>query len=127
MLLNPLNRIQAAMSQRRGAPAKDEMIPFTETLEDQSLMTHDVESQGTAETSTMDPLSVDGHREEAKKERIQEWKDGPFAASMVRTWEEERARYKGAMMKELASGNESMPCICCSAFACSKLGAGRIG
>jgi hypothetical protein len=103
------------------------MIPFTETLEDQSLMTRDVESQGTAESSTtIDPLSVDG-REKAKKERIQEWKDGPFAASMVRTWDEERARYKGAMMKELAAGNDSMPCICCSAFACSKLGAGRVG
>jgi hypothetical protein len=115
------------MSRRSGAPAKDEMTPFTETLEDQSLMSRDVESQSAAESSTMDPLSVDG-REQAKKERIQEWKNGPFAAGMVRTWEEERAKYSGAMMQELASGNDdSMPCICCSAFACSKIGAGRIG
>mmetsp|Transcript_19893 Transcript_19893/g.48838 ORF Transcript_19893/g.48838 Transcript_19893/m.48838 type:complete len:290 (+) Transcript_19893:126-995(+) len=109
------------MSHRRGAPPKEEMMPFTETLED-------VESQQTVatENGSIDPMSVDS-RKEAKQKRIQEWKDGPFAASMVRTWDEEKSRYQGNMLKELASGNDSMPCICCSAFACSKIGAGRIG
>lgn len=114
------------MSHRRGAAAKDEMIPFTETLKDQSSGTRDIESQGTAESSTVDPLSVKDPQAE-KNKRLQEWQDGPFAASMVRTWEEERARYDGALLKELASGNDSMACICCSAFACSKVGAGRVG
>lgn len=109
------------MSHRRGAPTKEEILPFTETLED-------VESQQTVaiENGSVDPMSVDS-RKQAKQKRIQEWKDGPFAASMVRTWDEERTRFEGNMLKELTHGNDSMPCICCSAFACSKIGAGRIG
>ena len=97
-------------------------MPFTERLED-------VESQqttSTAENVSIDPLSMDT-RTDTKKKRIQEWKDGPFAASMVRTWDEERARFQGNMLKELAYTTESMPCVCCSAFACSKIGAGRVG
>eukprot|EP00980_Cylindrotheca_fusiformis_P023839 scaffold11043_cov122-Cylindrotheca_fusiformis.AAC.6 len=113
------------MSQRRGGAAKEEMMPFTETLVEDQPLTRDIESQGTIETSKTDSLSVEDV-ELSKQKRIQDWKDGPFAESMVRTWEEERARYDGALFKEL-TGNEATPCICCSAFACSKVGAGRIG
>eukprot|EP00980_Cylindrotheca_fusiformis_P023840 scaffold11043_cov122-Cylindrotheca_fusiformis.AAC.7 len=125
-LRNPGDYHAPKTSQRRGGTAKEETIPFMETLvgDQAGPSTSDVENQVAIETSNTDSVE---DVNSAKKKQIEEWKDGPFAASMVPTWEEERSKFDTALWKELDRGTGATPCICCSAFICSKVGAGRIG
>ena len=85
----------------------------------------------TTSSSTSTSLDV-RYNEESKQMKIKNWKDGPFATGYTpATWEEEYDNYRnnvrGECMKMVDNNENVVPCGCCSAFVCSKLGAGRVG
>jgi hypothetical protein len=98
------------MSQRRGGgSSKEEMIPFTESLEEPN----DLETQT---TTTVESLSIERDEREM---RIKQWREGPFAATMTLSWEEEKTKYDRNFFQtcfQNVDANDGMPCICCSVF-----------
>ena len=140
------------MSQRRGGakgkPAvevsNEEMVPFSESLDrpTHSNMSMDRESMeltsapssgnATAATIPAGNASMDARFDaENKQLKVKAWKESPFATGFVpQTWEEEYHNYrtnpKGECMK-IVDNESNTPCGCCSAMACSMLGAARVG
>ena len=116
------------MVQRRGAPAKEEMLPFSENLS--SVDVENPISNGADNNnnnSTITAMSLETRYEEEEKAiRIKQWKEGPFAAAMVVPWDEAYKKFRNDGCLSYDS-SETMPCLCCSAIACSKVGAGRVG
>lgn len=79
----------------------------------------------------MEQLSAeDRFQQEWHEARVQHWKDSPFAVGLVdRTWKDERDR---TSRRNKCYGDEELNpddsgCLCCSAYACSFIGAGRVG
>ena len=109
------------MVQRRGAPAKEEMLPFSENL------AGDVENL-VKESKSMDMDSR--YDSEDKAMRIKQWREGPFASRMAASWNEANARFMkrpGEECFNMSDDVDGMPCFCCSALVCSRIGAGRVG
>ena len=123
------------MVQRRGAPAKEEMLPFSENLSVDVENPISNKNKGdnnstTIESTTTKAMSLESRYEEEEKAiRIKQWKEGPFASAMVVPWDEAYKKFRndptGGCLD--SDSNETMPCLCCSAIACSKVGAGRVG
>jgi hypothetical protein len=70
------------------------------------------------------PLSTSDDRKQndlRHTRRIQNWKESPFAVGLTEpTWYDEK--YRSSKLPSDESG-----CLCCSAYVCSFLGAGRVG
>ena len=134
------------MSQRRGAPPKEtanpEMVPFSESLDgpsggmkmDRAAMEPletPVPAKAPPKANAPAPVSLDARYEsEAQANRVKQWKEGPFAVGLTEfTWDEEYGKYRNNLKDECLSmaDNDGMPCICCSAVVCSKIGASRVG
>jgi hypothetical protein len=70
------------------------------------------------------------YEEEAKNLKIKQWREGHFATGVMDgTWDEAYAKYKRNPKDECfsMSDDDGTPCLCCSAMACSAIGAGRVG
>lgn len=138
------------MSQRRGGGSKDtggvhaeEVVPFSRSLDGPasgSMGGMDRDADDTVDTASpseepTNAVSIDArYNAESQQIRNKQWRESYFARGCTNsTWEAEYAKLRENGVKgeiaRMTGGNEreSVPCGCCSAIACSFLGAGRVG
>jgi hypothetical protein len=139
------------MSHRRGGGPKEaiknsdqEMIPFNESLDlsKPTTVAMDRDAAGATEDNNISKvpnlqqqapasLSLDDRYEtENLNVKHKLWKEGPFAAGLCEpTWADEYAKFKANPSQECmnTTGPDGVPCICCSAYVCNMIGAGRVG
>ena len=132
------------MSQRRGGGGQqrdngntaEELVPFNEVLDlpksPQSMdRSGDEDVEAAPQGNKNGSSSMDERYEiEAQNLKKKLWKENPFACGLTEpTWTEEYHKFKQNPMRHCSETAErdGIPCICCSAAACSMLGAGRVG
>lgn len=122
------------MSQRRPAIGKQtvEKEKVTTIVEKESIPAQHEEGinleerrdTGVDECTEIEPLSIvgDGRQSDSRQtRRIQVWKESTFAVGLTEpTWYDEK--YRSSKLPSDESG-----CLCCSAYVCSFVGAGRVG
>jgi hypothetical protein len=129
------------MSQRRGQ-TKDssnnntaqELVPFNESL-DMPKSAQTMDRSGEDDLEAPLPPKVEGSLDERYEREAQNlkkklWKENPFACGLTEpTWTDEYNKFKQNPMRRCSETAErdGVPCICCSAYACSMIGAGRVG
>lgn len=82
------------------------------------------------ETAPLAEGRYDNNEESQKNMRTKHWLDSPFAVGLTEpTWLDERLNHSGRRQpyREDEWNADSSGCLCCSAFLCPYLGAGRVG
>jgi len=129
------------MSQRRNATNKPTVIEEGPGIVVKGPLSLEMPTPGsTTMAEEKVPLSTQGSdlsSVETPSSRVKKWKESPFAVGLTEpTWEAERRgmnRRKGDDDDQpIITDDDFLPrdttgCLCCSAIACSYLGAGRVG